>query len=200
MPLYACDRCGFTSAAFRADAAAAHRLGYPDCDGVIRIVFRSHDRYRGPGYEAAPVGGRPAHARPAEARERRRSEASSGQPGRSFEIREELQGDETRRLILLGDLDLAVVETLGRRLSELKAAGRPVRLDLSRVAFIDSAGVQALLVALLDARWSGWPLDVARELSPSVERAAEIVGIAQVLWPKDPDTNRNRATFRPATQ
>ena len=53
MPLYAFDHCGFTSAAFRTDAAAAHRLEYPDCDGVIRIIFRSDQRSRGPTYASA---------------------------------------------------------------------------------------------------------------------------------------------------
>ena len=63
--------------------------------------------------------------------------------------------------------------------------GRPVRLDLSELAFIDSSGIQAVIVALTDARWVGWRLEVAPGVSPSVERAAQIVGIAQVLWPAD---------------
>ena len=53
VPLYACDLCGLTSVAFRADAAAAHRLEYPDCDSVIRIIFRSDQRSRGPTYASA---------------------------------------------------------------------------------------------------------------------------------------------------
>jgi hypothetical protein len=53
VPLYACERCGFTSAAFRKAAALAHRFEYPDCDGVIRIIFRSEDRYRGAAYAHA---------------------------------------------------------------------------------------------------------------------------------------------------
>jgi anti-anti-sigma factor len=101
-------------------------------------------------------------------------------------MREELDVDDTLRLILLGDLDLATAATFTARLAQLKTAGRPVRLDLSKLGFIDSSGVQALLVALTDARWHGWHLEVAREVSPTVERAAQIVGIAQVLWPQDP--------------
>jgi len=61
VPLYACERCGFTSAAFRNDAAAAHRLEYPDCDGVMRIIFRSEERYR--GQPRAPAAGAHAAAR-----------------------------------------------------------------------------------------------------------------------------------------
>lgn len=57
MPLYACNHSGFTSAAFRNDAAVAHRLEYPECDGVIRIIFRSEDRYRGQRYAPTAAGG-----------------------------------------------------------------------------------------------------------------------------------------------
>ena len=50
VPLYACERCGYTSAEFRPEAARLHRLEYPDCDGVMRIIFRSEERYRGELY------------------------------------------------------------------------------------------------------------------------------------------------------
>ena len=40
VPLYACERCGFTSPAFRPDAESAHRFEYPDCDGYTKgIVY-----------------------------------------------------------------------------------------------------------------------------------------------------------------
>jgi anti-anti-sigma factor len=102
-----------------------------------------------------------------------------------FEMRERPDVDGSLRLTLLGELDLPVAETLSARLEELKVAGRPVRLDLSEVTFIDSSGLQALIVALTGARWTGWQLEVAPEVSPIVARAAEIVGIAQVLWPQE---------------
>jgi hypothetical protein len=41
-----------------------------------------------------------------------------------------------------------------------------------------------LIVALIDARSVGWRLEVASEVSPSVKRAAQVVGIAEVLWPQ----------------
>ena len=178
MPLYACESCGFTSAAFRLEAAASHREEYPDCDGVIRIVFRSHDRYRGPDLESQPFA-------PPLARSPQQPPKAPAVGGRTFAIRERLDRDDVVRLTLLGDLDVAVAETLTTRLAELKEVGRPVRLDLSELAFIDSSGIQAVIVALTDARWVGWRLEVAPGVSPSVERAAQIVGIAQVLWPAD---------------
>ena len=111
-----------------------------------------------------------------------------------FALRETVEEDQAVRLTLLGDLDLAGAGTLSTRLEELKAAGRPCRLDLSQLNFIDSSGIQALLLALTDARWNGWPLEVAPEVSPTIQRAAQIVGIAQVLWPKDQNANWGPAT------
>ncbi|MGN6867907.1 MAG: STAS domain-containing protein [Solirubrobacteraceae bacterium] len=104
--------------------------------------------------------------------------------GATFEMRERLNVDGWLRLTLLGELDLSVAGMLGTRLEELKAARAPVRLDLSALTFIDSSGLQALIVALIDARSIGWQLEVVPEVSPSVERAAQAVGIAQVLWPQ----------------
>src|SRR2546421_5680891 len=55
VPLYACDRCGFTSTAFRVNAAQAHHDAYPSCPGTIRIVYHVSkppselDRYRNHG-------------------------------------------------------------------------------------------------------------------------------------------------------
>ena len=82
-------------------------------------------------------------------------------------MRQHLEADQSLRLLLLGDVDLAVAEILSTRLAELKTAGRPVRLDLSQLAFIDSSGVQALLVALTDPGWTGWQLEVVQRSAPA---------------------------------
>jgi STAS domain len=82
-------------------------------------------------------------------------------------MRQHLDADQSLRLLLLGDVDLAVAEILSTRLAELKTAGRPVRLDLSQLAFIDSSGVQALLVALTDPGWTGWQLEVVQRSAPA---------------------------------
>lgn len=189
MPLYACDRCGFTSAAFRVNAARAHRQEYPECPGSIKIIFRSDDRYRVPKHGLGAQSGKPGGgartgggAGSSRRAALRNDEAPDG-PQRPFGMRERTEADGAVVLALIGDLDLAGSDQLNRRLSELKATRRPVTLDLSQLAFIDSSGVQALMVALVDARWSGWQLGVARDVSPSVERAARIAGIAKVLWP-----------------
>jgi anti-anti-sigma factor len=158
----------------------------------MRIVFRSEDRYRGQTYA------------PAVARRSARSAAAAGgrglpvAGGRAFGLRERLEVDGMLRLILRGELDLSATQALSARLEELKAAGRPVRLDLSQLTFIDSSGLQALIVALIDARSIGWALEVAPEVGPSVERAAQVVGIAQVLWPEQRPDPRSDAA-QPAT-
>jgi anti-anti-sigma factor len=194
VPLYACERCGYTSAAFRPEAARLHRLEYPDCDGVMRIIFRSEERYRGELY----IPPRPsASPQPPAAPER---QAAPGKPVPLFALRETTEENQVLRLTLLGDLDLTGAEALSTRLAALKAAGRPCRLDLSQLNFIDSSGIQALLLALTDARWNGWPLEVAPEVSPTVQRAAQIVGIAQVLWPSEPGPSRtDQAATGPTT-
>jgi len=193
VPLYACEECGFTSAAFRPEAAQLHRLENPDCEGVIRIIFRSEDRYRDPAYAVPDPSPPPISVTTEE------GQAPPQAPDRTFAIRETVDPDQAVRLILIGDLDVAAADVFTARLAGLKTAGSRTRLDLSQLAFIDSAGIQALLVALADARWDGWSLEVAPELSPSVRRAAEIVGIAQVLWPEDPDHERaHGADVRPS--
>lgn len=184
VPLYACELCGYTSAAFRPEATRLHRLEYPDCDGVMRIIFRSEERYRSELYIPPRASASPE---PPAAPERR---APAAKPHRTFAIREAADEDRALRLTLRGDLDLTAAEALSTRLGELKTAGRPCRLDLSQLAFIDSTGIQALLLALTDARSIGWHLEVASAVSPTVERAARIVGIAQVLWPSEPDPSR----------
>ena len=194
MPLYACERCGYTSAEFRPEAARLHRLEYPDCDGVMRIIFRSDERYRGEVYVAPRAR---ASSEPPATPE---GQAPIPKPDRTFALRETVDDDQALRLTLLGDLDLTAAEAFSTRLGELKRVGHPCRLDLSEVAFIDSSGIQALLLALTDARWNGWPLEVAPVVSSSVERAARITGIAQVLWPSEPAPSRaDQAATGPTT-
>ena len=86
-------------------------------------------------------------------------------------------------LALTGELDLASCGPLQTRLTQLAAAGVMVRLDLSRLEFIDSSGVHLLVDACLAARRDGWRFEVEPELGDQVRRVVELVGIARVLWP-----------------
>jgi anti-anti-sigma factor len=99
-------------------------------------------------------------------------------------MRESVDDDGAVRLMLVGELDIAVADAVEERLRQHRDAGRPVRLDLSQLEFIDSSGVQAVVLGLRHARKCGHALEVDRSISPSVERMVDIMGIAAHLWPE----------------
>ncbi len=105
--------------------------------------------------------------------------------GPSFEIRESIDGDGAVRVTLIGELDIAVAEAVERRLRRLRADRCPGRIDLSQLDFIDSSGVQTVVLALKHARRSGHELEVDRRVSASVARLIDMMGIGSQLWPSD---------------
>ena len=105
--------------------------------------------------------------------------------GPSFEIRENLDADGVVRLALVGELDIAVADTVEERLRGLREGERRVRLDLSGLEFVDSSGVRAIVLGLKHARQCGHELDVDRRVSSPVQRMIEIMGIGSQLWPED---------------
>jgi anti-anti-sigma factor len=105
--------------------------------------------------------------------------------GPPFEIRENVDETGLVRLALIGELDLAVADTVEERLRRLRDDGRPARLDLSELEFIDSSGVRAIVLGLKHARQSGSELEVDRNVSATVARMIGIMGIGPQLWPED---------------
>jgi anti-anti-sigma factor len=103
--------------------------------------------------------------------------------GPSFEIRESVEGDGALRVALIGELDIAVADAVEQRLRQYGEEGRSVLLDLSQLDFIDSSGVQTVVLGLKHARRTGHELEVDRSVSPSVERMIEMMGIGPALWP-----------------
>jgi len=101
-----------------------------------------------------------------------------------FEMDEAEDEDGVLRLSLSGELDLLGANRLNARVLELRSAGIAVRLDLSRLEFIDSSGLQALISAHV-ARSNGWRLEVDHRLQPQVERVIELVGASPYMWPSD---------------
>jgi anti-anti-sigma regulatory factor len=95
----------------------------------------------------------------------------------SFEVRRCEEPDGALRLILVGELDMGAADDLGAGLARVEPDGRPVRLDLSELRFIDCRGVRAVLAAVTDAR--------TRQVSRVVGRMVEFAGVASVLWPLD---------------
>ncbi len=110
-----------------------------------------------------------------------------------FEMCERRGVDGVVHLRLFGELDLAVADQLSTRFRQLKRAGCRVRLDLSQLRFIDRCGLLAVLCAVSDARGGGWVLVVDREVSTSVRRLIELVGVSSELWPSD---DRSRVAAR----
>jgi anti-anti-sigma factor len=94
--------------------------------------------------------------------------------GPTFNIHES-RVDGCLRLTLTGELDSASTQVLEDRLTRLRAVKSPVRLDLSRLQFIDSTGLHLLIRTVGDARIKGWQLHIERDVSPPVMRLFKLV-------------------------
>src|SRR5947209_6805099 len=97
-----------------------------------------------------------------------------------FEL-SETHADGWLCLAVAGELDLATVPRLETRLRELHAENRAVRVDLSGLLFMDSAGLHLFLHAVEHARSSGWPFEVQRDLSPQVRRLLALMGVEDLI-------------------
>ena len=94
----------------------------------------------------------------------------------NFAILESQEGDCVR-LLLTGELDIASVPLLENRLSGLRDSAVAVRLDLSKLDFIDSGGLHALIQAMNDASANGWWLQIDRDAPPQAMRVFEVVAL-----------------------
>jgi len=101
-----------------------------------------------------------------------------------FRIEQSTDGSGKVRLHLLGELDVAVASTLTAQLAALKQNHAAVRLDLSRLDFMDSTGLGTVLTAVLDARRDGWMLEVDPTLARAVKRIVDVSGVSPYLWPE----------------
>jgi anti-anti-sigma factor len=113
------------------------------------------------------------------------TESSRVRDGDILEIVEAVDPDGRVRLALHGELDQTSAWQLTRRLDRLHAEGDTVRLDLSRLEFIDSGGVRAILISVRDARSEGREVEVDRELSWQVKQVFDTLGLDAALWPND---------------
>lgn len=104
---------------------------------------------------------------------------------RVFRIEEQFERDGAVRLELIGELDVAVVELLASRLRELRKGGYRVLLDLSRLTFLDSSGIQEILRELGHARQDGWELEVEGPLTESVAWTVDLLGARAFFWPEE---------------
>jgi anti-sigma B factor antagonist len=103
-----------------------------------------------------------------------------------FDIEEKREAGVVR-LVLSGELDVASAPLLQGRLDELRAEPADVRLDLSKLEFMDSTGVHLLIGALQNSRVDGWRLEVAPDVAPAVMRVLQLVHLDRFVL-GDPDS------------
>jgi anti-anti-sigma factor len=105
-------------------------------------------------------------------------------PPTAFEIHES-RSDGWLRLSLTGELDLHAAPMLEERLTRLRVAMSPVRLDLSALEFIDSTGLHLLIRTVGDARIKHWRLVIDPELTPQVLGLFKLVRLDQFILSGD---------------
>ena len=98
----------------------------------------------------------------------------------SFDI-EERQETGWVRLALIGELDLATVPGLEEHLRRLAAAKRPVRIDLSRLDFIDSSGINLLIQTLRYSRRDGWKVEVDLDVAEPVRQVLRLANVESLI-------------------
>jgi anti-sigma B factor antagonist len=101
-----------------------------------------------------------------------------------FRMEEQRAPDGELRLTLVGELDLAVASDFVERIASLRHEGRAVRIDLSRLEFLDSTGLRELIVAVTEARRDGWSLQLEPQLDGEVARIIDLVGARSFFWPE----------------
>jgi anti-anti-sigma factor len=114
----------------------------------------------------------------------------------SFQIHESSSG-QWLRLTLIGELDRFSTPILEDRLAPLRVARSPVKLDLSKLAFIDSTGIHLLIQTIGDARMKGWDFALDRDISKPVLRLLKLVHLDQfALSPEGAGKYGGRARVR----
>jgi anti-anti-sigma factor len=83
------------------------------------------------------------------------------------------------RLTVRGELDLFTTQVLEARLDRLRAENRRVRLDLSRLHFMDIAGARLLRRLTDEAAREAW-IQVEPSLQPQVKRVFRLLAARSV--------------------
>ena len=109
-----------------------------------------------------------------------------------FEIRES-RTDGWLRLSLTGELDRASAPMLENRLASLRVVKSPVRLDLSHLEFIDSAGIHLLFQTIGEAKLKRWSVEIEPELAPQVSRLFRLVHLDRFVLNQRQAPARGRA-------
>jgi anti-sigma B factor antagonist len=89
-------------------------------------------------------------------------------------------GNQVRHLVLSGELDMAAVPDLRRRLSECAGQSECLVVDMSGLTFLDSTGIHFLLDLNTLAERDGWSLRLVPG-PPQIQRVLEIAGVTELL-------------------
>jgi anti-anti-sigma factor len=79
-----------------------------------------------------------------------------------------------------GSLAVQHIDAAHQRISAAFASGGPIAVDLSRIALIDTAGVQLLLAFCREAASRGLALEL-RGVSPLLATALDVLGLQDSL-------------------
>ena len=101
----------------------------------------------------------------------------------NFSITESTGADGVR-IELAGELDLSVAGRLRDRLDALGQPGATVVLDLSKLDFIDSSGINVIITHHRQAEQDGWTLLVDQQLTLPVRRVINVMGLDAIFWPQ----------------
>ena len=85
------------------------------------------------------------------------------------------------RVIVTGELDLDTAPQLQAALEQEMAEVDQLLLDLSRLEFIDSTGLQAILLAVRAAEVNGSNFSISSSLAPQARRLFSLVGLLDQL-------------------
>jgi anti-anti-sigma factor len=88
--------------------------------------------------------------------------------------------DAVARLRLAGELDLARVGQLAEAVTAARASAATLEIDLTRLVFIDSSGLRALMAIHNTAESDGFAYTMI-EGPPSVHRTFVLTGLDQVF-------------------
>ncbi len=100
-----------------------------------------------------------------------------------FELWARRDPDGVLRLSVAGELDISVVDALTTELRRHRRDRRQVRLDLSRLEFIDCGGIDLLTSAITDTHAAEWKVEIDRRISRTVSRMLALSGVQARLWP-----------------
>ncbi len=96
----------------------------------------------------------------------------------------ESAGPDGVRIELIGELDISVAGRVRDRLDALAEAGTTVVLDLSRLDFIDSSGINVIITYHRQAAQEGWSLLIEQQTTLPVRRVIDVMGLDSVFWPR----------------